>query len=236
MLKRLSVLVLAVMLAAPAMADRRLMVWTYGYQTMPAGDSELEHYFGYKLPDNRRRDEGQFSHQIEIELGLTDRWDISIYQMFSQENDSGFKYDGFKLRTRYRLFESGQYPVDPLLYFEMKRPAGNTDPTVLEGKLILARDFENIFTAFNFVVERNLGSGHETEWKYDIGFGYQAAPFLAFALESKGNFESGAKGKRGLGPTASFAKGSLWFSAGVLFGISVAASDFEFRYILGIHL
>lgn len=230
------VLFLVALCCSPSMADRRQFVWTYQYHTMPAGGSELEHYFGYKLSDKDAPEKGSFSQQIEIELGLTNRWDISIYQMFSQENGSDFEYDGLKLRTRYRLFEAGQYFVDPLLYFEVKRPADHAAKTVAEGKLILARDFDRYFSAFNLVVERELGTGYETEWKYDIGIGYSFSSAFSAALESKGNFESGDDGKQSWGPTVSYAKGSIWFSTGILFPLTDNASDFELRYILGIYL
>jgi len=230
------VLLLTVLLAVTASADRRQFVWTYGYQTMPAGSAEFEHYFGYKLADRDFRDDGQYSHQLEIEVGITDRWDISVYQKFAQVNNSGFEYDGFKLRTRYRLFESGQYPVDPLLYLEVKRSADHADPTEVEGKLILARNYQQFFSAFNLVTERALGSGYEWEWKYDIGVGYQVIPAFSFGIESKGNFESGAEARQALGPTFSVARGTVWLSAGVLFPLNKYSSDMEFRYILGIFL
>jgi hypothetical protein len=217
-------------------ADRRHFVWTYEYATMPAGAAEFEHYFGYKLNDRDARDDGQYSHQLEIEVGITDRWDISLYQTFAQVNNAGFDYDGFKVRTRYRLFEMGQYFVNPLLYLEVKRPADHADPTEVEGKLILARTHRQIFSAFNLVVERELGSGHDLEWKYDIGIGYEFIPAVSVGFESKGNFESGEEGKQGIGPSVSVARGSVWFSSGVLFPLTDQTSDFEFRYIMGIFL
>lgn len=232
----LLVMVLVAICCSPSLADRRQLAWTYQYHTMPAGGAELEHYFGYKLNDKDFPEKGSFSQQIEIELGLTNRWDISLYQMFSQENGSDFEYDGLKLRTRYRLFNAGQYPVDPLLYLEVKRPAEHTEKTVVEGKLVLARDFNRFFSAFNLVVERELGTGFETEWKYDIGLGYEFSPAFSIALESKGNYKTGDDGKQSFGPTVSYAKGSVWFTTGVLFPTTIKASDFELRYILGIYL
>jgi hypothetical protein len=227
---------LAIIFTSQASADRRHFVWTYQYQTMPAGSAELEHYMNYKLADTDNPDAGNYSHQLEIEVGITDRWDISLYQMFSQNKTSGFIYDGVKMRTRYRLFEEGQYPVDPLLYFEAKRPSEHSEPTTLEGKLVLAKIHNQFFTAFNFVVERDLGSGHELEWKYDFGVGYQLKPAISIGLESKGNFKSSDEGNQSFGPTFSVARGSVWFTSGLLFPMTDHASDFEFRYIMGIFL
>lgn len=241
MVKCLMIRIVAITLAAifiysPASADRRHFVWTYEYMTMPAGAAEFEHYFGYRLDDRDIREAGQYSHQLEIEVGITDRWDVSMYQAFAQVNNSGFDYDGFKLRTRYRLFETGQYFVDPLLYLEVKRSADHADPTEVEVKLILARTVQQFFSAFNLVAERELSSSGELEWKYDLGVGYQLIPAVSFGLESKGNFESGTEGKQGIGPSISLARGTVWLSSGVLFPLTDRTSDFEFRYIMGIFL
>jgi hypothetical protein len=222
--------------AALARGDRRQLVWTYQYQTMPAGAAELEYYFDYDLGDADLKDEAIYGHQLEIEVGVTDRWDFSVYQAFAQTGDGPFNYDGFKLRTRYRLFEAEQYFVDPLLYFEFIRPAEHLEPSVLEGKLILGKNIDKIFSAFNFVVERELHSGEETEFGYDAGIGYEIVPAFSFSIESVGNFKSGDEAKRAVGPTVSGAKGLVWLSMGVLFPLTDATNDFEFRYILGIFL
>lgn len=232
----LKLLLLCLLLAVSASADRRHFVWTYEYMTMPAGSAEFEHYFGYKLADRDFKEQGHYSHQLEIEVGVTDRWDISLYQTFDQVNNSGFDYSGFKFRTRYRLFESGQYPVDPLLYLEIKRSADHADPTEVEGKLILGKTYQKLYSAFNFVAERALGSGFEWEWKYDVGVGYQIIPAFAVGIESVGNFESGVEARQGLGPSISAARGTVWFSAGMLFPLNQYSSDMEFRYIMGIFL
>ena len=231
-----TVLLLIIVFVSSASADRRSFVWTYQYATMPAGETELEYYFGYRLADQDNRSAGKYTHQIEIETGITDRLDVSLYQMFAQTNSEGFAYDGVKLRSRLRLFEAGQYPLDPLLYAEIIRPSDHAEPTTLEGKLILARDFAPGFGAFNLVAERELGEGHELEWEYTVGLGYEARPSFSLGIEAKGNFKSGDEAVHAAGPTMSWASRTLWFSAGVLFPLNENANDVEFRYILGFDL
>ena len=103
-----------------ANADRRGYVWTYEYQTMPKGHAELEYYLTHKVTDFHKYDnKNSWEHQVEYEYGLTDRWDVSIYQRWKQSNtasDDKFEYTGTKLRTRYRIGEKGMYPLDTLLY------------------------------------------------------------------------------------------------------------------------
>jgi len=97
-----------------ANADRRSYVWMYEYQTMPKGNSELEYYLTHKAPDFHKYDKkNTWQHQLEYEYGLTDRWDISVYQRWQQtnaKNDDKFEYTGTKLRTRYRFGEKGGVP------------------------------------------------------------------------------------------------------------------------------
>src|SRR4030067_3465920 len=146
-----------------ALADRRAYVWTYEYLTMPKGELELENYLDYKAPDWGDKSTSQWTHQIELEYGIIDQWDVALYQVFSQNNADGYKYEQMKFRTRYRFFEAGLFMVDPLLYLEYKRPANASHPKILEGKVILARDIEQLNLAGNFILERELVS--EAEWE-----------------------------------------------------------------------
>src|SRR3990172_13305163 len=144
---------LFILLGNLAMADRRAYVWTYEYMTMPRGELELDNYLDFKSPDWGDKSTSEWLHKIELENGITDYWDVALYQVFTQNNTDGYKYDQMKIRTRYRFFEAGLFIVDPLLYLEYKRPANASDPNVLEGKVILARDIEQFNFAGNFILE-----------------------------------------------------------------------------------
>jgi len=117
------VMLLLVLLGASlARVDRRSYVWTYEYMTMPKGHSELEYYLTHKVTDFHKYDKkNTWQPQLEFEYGLTDRWDIAVYQGWQQTNtdtDDEFEYTDTKLRTRYRFGEKGMYPLDTLLYLE----------------------------------------------------------------------------------------------------------------------
>lgn len=218
-------------------ADRRSYVWTYAYQTMPKGDLELEHYLDWVAADIAERSVTSFwRQQFEIEYGLSERWDISIYQVFKQENSGTFKYDQLKLRIRYRLFDFGQLPLDPLLYLEWKRPSAAQKPNVLEGKIILARDFEKLNVAVNLIAERAFARNEKTKFEYTAGMRWEFKPVFQAGLETIGNFESGPENKISLGPTISLARGEVFMTLGALFGLSRAAEDLRIRYIIGVGL
>src|SRR3989338_6106239 len=88
-------------------ADRRSYVWTYEYQTMPKGHAEIEYYLTEEQKNIEKAKPNTWKHWLELEYGITDHWDISMYQQFKQTNpatgSSSFEYDGFKVRTRYRI-------------------------------------------------------------------------------------------------------------------------------------
>jgi hypothetical protein len=165
---------------------------------------------------------------------MNDKFDFSIYQNFEQPAGGAFQYSGYKLRARYKFGEKNQYLMDPLLYFEYK---GKPDFTkhVLEGKLILAKDFESFHYAINPVFEIEYEDGEkEYELKYNAGSCYRINELLRIGLEIKG-------GKNGhyLGPVISHGKDTFWVALGSAFSLTKIINnkpEFMLRMILGIHL
>jgi len=227
---------LFILLSNLALADRRAYVWTYEYQTMPKGELELEYYLDYRAPDWGNKSISKWTHQIELEYGIANHFDFALYQVFVQNSTDGYKYDEMKVRMRYRLFEVGLFVVDPLLYLEYKRPANASEPNELEGKLILARDFDQFNLAGNFIIERGLVAGAKWVTEYALGANYQFVPAFKFGIEAIGNFESAPDNEALLGPTASFAADKFFLTLGALWGVNEQSDDFRLRYILGIEL
>ncbi len=220
--------------AGPANADRRGYVWTYEYMTMPKGTSELEYYLTTKVPDLHKYDDrNSWEHQLEYEYGLTDSWDIAVYQRWEQTTtpaDDKFEYTGTKVRTRYRLGERGVYPLDVLLYVEYIRPDDSESPDVLEGKLILARDFGPLNVAYNQIIAEGLNHDGETEHEYAAGVGYEFNPAWKLGVESTGNL---TEDKYYMGPTASWAGQRFWVALGALRGLNDRSDDLRVRLIAG---
>ncbi len=220
--------------AGPAYADRRAYVWTYEYMTMPKGTSELEYYLTAKVPDLHKYDDrNSWEHQVEYEYGLTDSWDIALYQRWEQTTtpaDDKFEYTGTKVRTRYRLGERGMYPLDVLLYLEYIRPDDSDGPDVLEGKLILAKDFGPLNVAYNQIVAEGLNSDGETEHEYAAGVGYEFNPAWKLGVESTGNL---TEDKYYFGPTAAWAGERFWVTLGALRGLNDRSDDLRVRLIAG---
>src|SRR4030042_381529 len=69
-----------------ASADRRSYVWTYEYMTMPRGTKEIEYYLTTKIPQDQNAEINNMEHQLEFEYGISDHWDIALYQQLLNNN------------------------------------------------------------------------------------------------------------------------------------------------------
>lgn len=54
-------------LTQDSFADRRSYVWTYEYQTLPKGMSEIEYYDTVKIPDTNDSSIKTLEHWVEYE-------------------------------------------------------------------------------------------------------------------------------------------------------------------------
>ena len=233
--KFIYLIIALVLLTNIVRADKRSYVWTYEYQTMEAGEVELEHYLTISTPlSNSFENVTSTEHNIEVEVGMTDRFDFSIYQVIKQAPESSLQYSGYKLRFRYRLGEKGDFLMDPLLYFEYKGKPDFSEHGY-EGKLILAKDFGRFNFSVNPVLEYEYeNSEWESELKYNAGISYKLDGLLKIGLEARG----GENGQY-IGPVISHGTGKAWVAFGSAFAITNISNDkpeIMLRMILGINL
>lgn len=237
LLTRHSVIVLGMLcvLASGVMADRRSYVWTYEYLTMPKGMAEVEYYLTHKISDWDDYDaKNSWEHAVEVEYGLTDHWDVAIYQTWLHSNSDTRDWSGYtgsKVRTRYRIGEKGQFPVDMLLYAEYILGDGDKEYDKFEGKFILAKDFGKWNLAYNQIYEKKTKNGDETEHGYATGLSYEFSPRWKAGIESTGNY---TENKYYVGPTVSWASEKYWVNLGVLGGLNNRSDDVQLRLLFGI--
>lgn len=233
--KFIYIIIALVLLTNIVRADKRSYVWTYEYKTMEAGEVEFEHYLTLSTPlSDSFKGVTTTNHNIELEIGMNDRFDFALYQVFSQTPSSSFLYKGYKMRFRYRFGEKGDYMMDPLLYFEYKGKPDFSEHG-LEGKLILAKDIGKVNIALNPVLEFEYeDSGWESEIKYNAGISYKIGWLLRFGIEARGS-----KNGHYIGPVISHGTGKAW----VAFGSAIAVTDIKnnkpqlmLRMIMGINL
>lgn len=217
-------------------ADRRQYVWTYPYVTMPEKVTELEFYQTTKVKDKA----DDWEYRIEVEHGLTDRWDFSVYQIFKQKEGDAFKWDAVQFRTRYRISEEGVLPIDPLLYFEYKRKTDSAaeNKNKLEAKLILAKTLSKLNIAVNPLYEIYLN--YKQEVGLDAGVSWELDPKLVLGLESTSRIniykDGSTKSGSYFGPTVSVASGGWWYSIGAALGLTDDSDSARIRFLMGIDL
>jgi len=216
-------------------ADRRAYVWTYEAITMPKGEHEFEYYFTLNWPEIDDKKTSSWEHQFELEFGITEKWDISFYQVFKQEsekNGGGFKYDTFKLRTRYRPFDYGEKFVDVVLYTEYKLKVKKLE-NKLENKLIVSKKDRKRDLSFNAIYE--IGENSKPEYGYAAGISYEIAPLLKVGVETRGKFKSDKDTfSYSIGPTISYGKSNKFFNMGFQFGLNKHSNDLDMRMLIGI--
>lgn len=214
-------------------ADARKFVWTYEYQTMPKGMSEVEYYETVKIPDTNDTAIKTLQHWLEFEYGITDHLDLAVYQMWKtkdKRDEIDTQYDGTKLRFRYRFAEKGQHFVDSLIYAEYEKSAESHEPHELELKLILAKEMGKFNIAYNEILNQELESDGITESEYALGISYNLNHRFSIGLESKGSYLSDTYYA---GPTISFRAGRFWATAGFVSALHKRADDLQARVIVG---
>lgn len=247
-IKIAAVAALAIAMGLPSLAraDRRSFVWNYEAKTMQAEEAELEYYLtGSALrPSGTADDQSRFEHQVEVEYGLTDNFDVAMYQVFRQVEDEELRYRGYKLRTRYRFGDIGEHILDPLIYLEVHHNP-LSEEVEFEQKLVLAKNFEKVILAFNLTTEEEIKYKDDAEEyliKPSLALGYQLRPWITLALEaenralftSPGGFDHNSIHA---GPTISLAGQRLWWNVGALIQATDAYSEeprYEVRTLMGL--
>src|SRR5262245_63597184 len=189
------------LLAVPltAHADRRAYGTTYEAVTAPKGELDVELWTTYA--HQGEVDGGSASRgvreMVELEYGVTDRWDAALYNMFDMvTGDTASGYAGFKIESRFRPTFRGQWIVDPVLYAEFQQLFRGDANQKYELKLIVAKDFGRVNVAVNAAVEeeRMADATWNTEFEYAAGTSYELSPALKIGGELFGKAESGDMG------------------------------------------
>jgi hypothetical protein len=241
----------ALLHAAPARADRRAYAETYEAVTAPKGELDVELWSTYGRDGemlNGPPSRG-FRNMIELEYGLTDRWDVALYNLIDVAPDTDETgYGGLKLETRYRLAPAGEWIVDPIIYFEYQYLRHGDASHKAEVKLILARDLGRWNLALNLAaeVERLRTADYVPETEYAFGVSRELlGPSLKLGAEIFGKAEKPPGEATEVfvftGPAISWATGmrqgalnGLWVTLGAGRGLTSHSAAWYGRAIVGL--
>jgi hypothetical protein len=221
-----------------ARATPRPLPFTYTYDTLGEGETELENYVDL-TPVKALSSSGKpvwytaTQFQAEYEHGITDKLELGLYVAF-QPTPDGFapgstatltEGTGFKERLKYRLAEEGEWPVDVALYGELVEYSTEFE---IEAKIILSRRFGKFLVAANAWAEREFYySVSQQDWVINptVGVTYQITPAFHAGLEywMRAEFPDPAPNPRPfsvgpnnfVGPAFMFNFGSFWWATGV---------------------
>jgi hypothetical protein len=236
-LSALVALALPTLVARTAQASPAPLPFTYIYETLPAGETELELYTDLtplKL-ENANAAIGKYlvpQFQSEIEYGLTDRLELGLYLVLVPSDFSGFmpppstmEGTGVKQRLRYRFADAGRWPIDVAVYGELVENAREIE---FEGKVILQRRVGPFRIAANAWAEREYYFSGQREWVLNPAAGIvlerwiTAQPGIEYWMHGELN-DHGSWNlvpQHYLGPTVLLQLGKIWWSNGFYFRLN----------------
>ena len=171
--------------AEPASAHVRDYLITQPYYTTKRGELEVALYNDMNFSDADRDESYNSKHQVEVEYGLTDHFQLAYYEVYAWDRENDWERDALKIEAKLRLFEAGQLPVDIALYSEYENPNGRQDARsdVVENKVILSRDLGPVNLTGNFVFEKTVNTHSDWEFEYRLGASYGLTPRVRLGLE-----------------------------------------------------
>ena len=111
----LALMVGACLLGNEARAGNEANFVLYDHHTDEKGETEINVFSDFS---NAVSGDPHYAAQLfEIERALTDRWETALYLEGDKIDGEGYDFAGWRLESRYRLFEYGTL-LNPVLYVE----------------------------------------------------------------------------------------------------------------------
>lgn len=145
----------------------RPFLWNYSAAITDKGEFEMEYYNTYKSATSI------FSQQVEVAYGVSDKFDLGIYQMLNN-----LTYAGTKVKVRYMLPKL--LTLSNVAYFEI------TNLDEYEAKWILSKDYRKFVFAENYTIEYETYQKRlrYKEFKAGFSFAYKVSDDFFIGIET----------------------------------------------------
>jgi len=228
--------------ASAASANPRALPFSYQHEQIASGAAELEQYVD--LTPSRARDPssgeplwyGLSQFATEFEYGLTDRLELGLYVTYAPAASNGFTDipramdgNGMKQRLRFKLADTGAWPIDVSLYgeaVENEREFELEAKVILQRRLGLARIIANLSAEQEFYYDGK----HDFVLNPSAGLTFELSPTVQPGIEWWMRAEYPQEGNVSrtfvlgphhyLGPAVLLQFGALWWTTGVYLRLS----------------
>lgn len=168
-------------LATPALAGDRLFAFSYGSSTLAEGRVDLEGHATWGAHSKDDHDLHDLELRQEVEYGLTNDTQVSIYldQRYTNEDngaggrDKDFRFSGIDGEVIHTLTSSAEDGLGTAVYGEVEIRDRKIN---LEGKFLMEKQLGNDWTLVsNLVVEKAWEGSHAEESTLELGVSFGAS-------------------------------------------------------------
>lgn len=233
--------------AVAAQAGERKFAFSNESLTHAPGEIEYEQYVTWKTHKQDDSDFDRFDFRHELEFGVTDHLQLSIYQDWRYQDGASVSNDRAEYKdTAFEVIYNLTNPATDLfgsaVYGEFKI---GDQLLELEGKIILDKHIGPWVVAYNAIIEAEWeGSDYEEdkgEFAQTVGVSYQVSPRISVGAELLHEVEFDDWEETGdhvvyIGPNGTYRQKGWFVVLAPLFQVTSVSSeaDFQTRMIIGI--
>lgn len=238
----------SLVLSQSASAIERRFAFTYEATTSPKGSVELENWVTWKHRNNKSGpDSDLFQFRHELEIGVTDRLQFSIYGynwQYDRHDEEGHKarWENSGFEVIYNLSNPTTDFLGSAVYLEALI---GEDEFELEGKLLLQKNFGPLTVAYNAILEATWEGEHYNderngEFAQSLGVSYDLNKAFSVGAEVLHEIELPDWSDHNdsvvwAGPNASVRFGRMFVTGTALFQVTDVEEepDFQVRLVTG---
>ena len=174
------------------------------------------------------------SESFGLGAGVNSWWFTEVYAIWHKTPGESNSFDAWEWENRFQLTETGEYPVDVGVLFEIERPQDRREGYEYRWGALLQSDLTTELQAnLNLLIEKRIRAkqGGKAELGYQAQLKYRLQPTFEFGVQAFGDvggwndWEPADEQPHGIGPAA-FGRVKLGdklmlrYNAAALFGLT----------------